>query len=144
MELSVDYIVHPNEAVISPWLFERKETSQAKPSLMEISLMKIIEKWVCSKLMLCVIFKIARSQKEGVSVWKNAQLLVNILRKSMVAACLANVLQNVKTNSINNYKLLSGINTFHKSFCDLKIWWNSCVGNCSGHSNDWILPYATR
>ena len=39
-------------------------------------LMKIIEKWVCSKLMLCVILKIA-SQNEGVGVWKNAEMLVD-------------------------------------------------------------------
>ena len=86
------------------------------PYLMELcSLVKIIEKWVCSKLMLCVILKIA-SQNKGVGVWKNAQMLVNALRKSMVAVCLANVLRNVWINSINNYKSLWGTNTFSWDF----------------------------
>jgi len=41
-------------------------TTRDKPYLMEISLMKIKERWECSKLMLWVMLKIA-SQNEGVA-----------------------------------------------------------------------------
>ena len=118
-----------------------------KPYLMELSLVKIIEKWVYCKLMLCVILEIT-SQNEGVGVWKNAQMLVDALRKSMVAVCLANVLRNVWTNSIKNYKSLLGKTTFSQDFLSNKnLVKQQCLGNCGEQSNQCVptkvMPYAT-
>ena len=41
-------------------------------------------------------------------------------KESVVAVCLVNVLQNVSTNSISNFKSLLGYNNFHKIFCRIK------------------------
>ena len=50
-----------------------------------------------SKLMLCVILNI-ESENKGVSARKNAQMLVYVLRKSMDAVFLANILQMCEQN----------------------------------------------